>query len=460
VPTSIIARSQVCPDAEYDIVETSTITGTVNSYGNDIAIGGVSALHRTWAYTALGNTLSLSVVGQQLQSTDQTLTSLTTALEPYGSGTSVNITFPQYKAVWGNPTYIGWLLTGSLREENTSSALTNYTVNPFVRSAADYNFPSSTPFSCAPTDSPATANWEIRSRWGVVNCGDPTILPDGGEPFVLWTKKPCDADYRDRWKLNTINNFHARSDAEFPYMGTRSGGFGQGHGACLYHDGSDLNMNGYTNFKNWILAQLTTSGPVTKSLDCWVGFPRNYGVALTKTYQTPGSSATYVYTVTTKVTVTGMQLIVYVGFDGETSVDNTAGEPVAVDVFEDKFIACAWTTASGTNGKKQLYIGIQPALTANIGSGSGSTSGWETYLFGDIDTRSEVGLCYLPNGNLEVMFDEYAGTVKTVRYIVNRNFGRKPLTNWSNRATVTADGSQSLSSGRAMGQGWKLRVGS
>jgi hypothetical protein len=134
-------------------------------------------------------------------------------------------------------------------------------------------------------------------------------------------------------------------------------------------------------------------------------------------------------------------------------------DAIARDSFND-IVATAWfgTAAAGV---KPLYVSILRAAQKNMGSGSGSSAGEDTYTYSaSIDERSGVSLVFLPNGDLAMYFDQYSGGVHTEVVVVNKQFGIGPAGNWSAPAAVTPKTSARWkSTGRGQQQGYRFRIG-
>lgn len=124
---------------------------------------------------------------------------------------------------------------------------------------------------------------------------------------------------------------------------------------------------------------------------------------------------------------------------------------IIADTFHD-LVACAWCgKASGDH--KTLNVAVQRALTGNAGSGSGSTGGWESHAYGDIDAASGIGLVWRQDGALILTFTRDGAPV----YSVNTKAGTGDLSNWSTPAPVSPADSM-LSSGRAMQEMFAVRT--
>lgn len=121
-------------------------------------------------------------------------------------------------------------------------------------------------------------------------------------------------------------------------------------------------------------------------------------------------------------------------------------------------VATAWCTAAN-GGVKQVMIAVNRGIRANIGTGTGSTGGWEVYSLGDIDAASFLGLAFLPNGYLVLTYDTFdPSRNRTGVYRVNKMLG-SGSTNWSLPLALTPNVSQILTTDNDHHQTWRYRVG-
>lgn len=144
---------------------------------------------------------------------------------------------------------------------------------------------------------------------------------------------------------------------------------------------------------------------------------------------------------------------------GHTTPPSTDASPPARDEYKD-IVATAWFGAAAA-GVKPLYVSILRAPQKNIGSGSGSTAGEDTYTYStSIDERSDVALVYLPNGDLCMYYDTYSGDDHQEVRVINHQYGIGPAGNWSAPVNVTPNvPSRWKSTGRGQNQGFRFRVG-
>lgn len=148
----------------------------------------------------------------------------------------------------------------------------------------------------------------------------------------------------------------------------------------------------------------------------------------------------------------------------EILIDRTAGQqtPGLATVVSAKYndiMVSAWFGAA-SGGVKPLYVSVLRGAQKNIGAGSGSSAGEDSYTFSSsIDERSSLGLVILPGGDLVMSYDTYdASGNKTAVYVKNRQFGLSGA--WSAAANLTRNLAQKLQTGRAQAQGMGIFQGS